>query len=162
MISQSNDTNVGKRKFTKEEDCKLIELVEKYGTDQWSVIARNMNDRNGRQCRVRWKKYLSPDIDNRPWSREEDDLLLEKVKILGSQWANISTFFPKRTDINIKHRYRLLLRKKDKRKESNDSSSSGTEISQNQGKTTVSTSKKPQLPSIFKDFPFDFKFYPPR
>lgn len=41
------------RKWTAEEDAKVIELVKKYGTRRWSVIGSMLEGRNGKQCRER-------------------------------------------------------------------------------------------------------------
>lgn len=36
-----------------QEDDRIIELVEKYGCKKWSVIARSLPGRIGKQCRER-------------------------------------------------------------------------------------------------------------
>lgn len=40
--------------WTKEEDDRIMELVNKYGAKKWSVIAQNLPGRIGKQCRERW------------------------------------------------------------------------------------------------------------
>ena len=40
------------------EDAKLRELVSQHGTQQWALIASEMKDRNGKQCRERWHNQL--------------------------------------------------------------------------------------------------------
>ena len=64
-----------------------------------------MNGRNARQCRERWKHYLSSNRGKSPWTEEEDKLLLEKMEELGPKWTKIATFFQDRTDIQIKTRW---------------------------------------------------------
>ncbi len=49
-----------KSKFTPEEDARLQELVAQFGSDNWTVIAQNMDGRTPRQCRERWTYYLTP------------------------------------------------------------------------------------------------------
>lgn len=39
--------------WTKEEDDRIMELVNKYGAKKWSVIAQNLPGRIGKQCRER-------------------------------------------------------------------------------------------------------------
>ncbi len=100
-----------KRKFTYEEDERLMELTEKYGTSSWRLVAKNMDGRNTRQCRDRWKHYLSPDINRDEWSEEEDMLLLEKYQIFGEKWSKIVTFFLNRNTVQIRNRCLSLLRR---------------------------------------------------
>ena len=40
-----------KRKWTVEEDIRLYELIQYYGTDEWRLIANGMNNRSLKQCR---------------------------------------------------------------------------------------------------------------
>jgi hypothetical protein len=103
-----------KFKFSVNEDILLRGLVYKFGENNWSRVAAEMHNRNPRQCRERWLNYLSPNIKSVPWTDREDALLLDKVREQGSQWRRIAQFFPLRTDINIKNRYRMLARKKEK------------------------------------------------
>ena len=42
-----------KRCWSKEEDTKLLELVQKYGATGWTQIAQYMPGRNGKQCHNR-------------------------------------------------------------------------------------------------------------
>ena len=100
-----------KTKFTQEEDSKLYELVQKYGESNMYEISKEMDGRNIRQCRERWRNYLSPKIDNGPWTKEEDDLLFQLLPQYGPRWKTISKFFPKRTDINIKSRFNIFFRR---------------------------------------------------
>ena len=99
--------------FTKEEDTYLLYLVSVFGTNQWNVIASLIGSRNARQCRERYKHYLSPHINNSPWTSEEDFILLSKYEQLGPRWAKIASFFNGRTDVAVKNRYTALLREND-------------------------------------------------
>ena len=103
-----------KVKFTDAEDERLRELVATYGPLDWHVIADHMENRNARQCRERWRNYLCPEVENGPWTDEEDRLLDEKFAIYGPKWKMIATFFPSRTDINIKSRWQVHLRRANK------------------------------------------------
>ena len=98
-------------KFSEEEDELLQLLVQTYGTKDWQTISRHMPDRNARQCRDRWQNYLSPSVVNGPWTEEEEELLVQKYEELGPSWKQIASFFPTRTDINIKSRWHLRERR---------------------------------------------------
>ena len=100
-----------KQKFTEDDDRKLIQLVQQFGTKSWAEVAAAMGNRNQRQCKERWMNYLSPMVRNTPWTPEEDELLKQKVSELGQKWVRIAKFFPMRTDINIKNRYLVLMRR---------------------------------------------------
>jgi hypothetical protein len=92
------------------EDEQLRELVEKHGETSWMTIARELPGRSCRQCRERWLNYLSPRVQNGPWSEAETTLLFEKVTEFGTSWKTIQRYFPGRTDINIRNHYRHLQR----------------------------------------------------
>lgn len=100
-----------KTKFTNQEDLQLLELVKKYGTNNWYQISKEMNGRNIRQCRERYRNYLTPEVTNGPWTQEEDDLLFEAFSKYGARWKLIASFFPSRTDINIKSRWQVHFRR---------------------------------------------------
>lgn len=103
-----------KRKFTDSEDIALASLVELHGQNNWKLIARSMpSERTARQCRERWKYYLSEGIPNNDdWTREEEKLLLEKYEIYGPHWAKIAKFFDHKNDINLKNRFNKIKRNK--------------------------------------------------
>jgi hypothetical protein len=44
--------------WTTEEDATVVRLVKKYGCKKWSLIARHLNGRLGKQCRERWYNHL--------------------------------------------------------------------------------------------------------
>lgn len=94
-----------RKKFLPEEDHRLRELVQKYGTNAWESVASEMPDRNVRQCRERWKHYLSSEQMNTPWTPEEDRILFEKIQELGPKWTKLTQYFNGRTDIQIKTRW---------------------------------------------------------
>ena len=104
-----------KAKFTPEEDQMITDLVKKFGDENWALIASMMKGRSTRQCRERYINYLNPTINRAPWTKEEDDLLIEKKSIYGSHWKSIADFFPHRTDINVKNRWLKLQRQNAKK-----------------------------------------------
>ena len=100
-----------RQKFTIEEDGRLKELVAQFGTHSWKKVSALMQTRTTRQCRERYNNYLSPNVLNGPWTSAEDKLLVEKVQEMGQKWSKIVTFFNRRSDVNIKNRYALLVSK---------------------------------------------------
>lgn len=104
-----------RRLFSEIEDNRINELVQIHGTKAWKIISRQMVNRTPRQCRERWKNYLSPEIRNGPWTEEEDILLHKMTQRFGTHWAQIAGYFSSRTDINVKNRW-ILLRRKSHRK----------------------------------------------
>lgn len=108
---QSNQKKTRKLKFTTEEDKKLRELVEQFGENQWNIISHKMKNRNQRQCRERWKNYLSPELNNDDWSEQEDVILLAKFTEFGPKWKKISLFLKNRTANSIRNRLIKLIKK---------------------------------------------------
>lgn len=101
--------------FSKDEDEKLKELVNQYGTN-WNIVSEKMENRNQRQCKERWTHYLSPNVIMKPWTNDEDEFLKKKLLELGPKWVKLSSFFPNRTDIQLKNRWFVLMRKECKHK----------------------------------------------
>jgi len=103
--------------FTLEEDYLLTILVNKFGVGSWTDISRHMIDRTPRQCKERWRSYLCPGISNSPWSKREDDLLIELCSKIGTKWVSIAKFFPGRSDCNVKNRWYTHIAKDLKKKD---------------------------------------------
>jgi hypothetical protein len=99
----------GRHKFLKAEDDLLRELVELYGETNWTTISRYMHRRTARQCRERYKNYLSPRVRNRGWTPEEEELLAQKVRELGPRWAKIACYFEARSDVSVKNRWAAMV-----------------------------------------------------
>ena len=103
-----------KTKFTPEEDQKLTMLVSLYGKENWEEVSKFMKGRSSRQCKERWFHYLNTEINNGPWTKQEDDLLEEKHRLFGPKWSRITVFFPSRTEINVRNRWLVNKRHKEK------------------------------------------------
>lgn len=100
-----------RRTFTSEEDKLLRDLVAQFGEFNWSVIASQMTGRTSRQCRDRWKGYLSPTISTEEWTEVEDAFLQQQYKVWGPRWSKISQLMDGRSEIAVKNRWKLLTRR---------------------------------------------------
>ncbi|KAH0792654.1 Myb-like DNA-binding domain containing protein [Histomonas meleagridis] len=105
-----------RHKFTKQEDETLKRIVQQHGEGNWSIIASCMKNRTARQCRERYKNYLSPNIKNDPWSPEEELLLEEKYAELGPRWAKIALYFENRSDVNVKNHWTAMTNRQNREK----------------------------------------------
>ncbi|CAJ2669709.1 unnamed protein product [Trifolium pratense] len=123
------DPNTIKGQWTADETSNLVELVDTFGYD-WSMIAKFMNGRNGKQCRERWYNHLQPKIKKASWSEEEEKILIEAHKRLGNKWTKIARMLPGRTDNAIKNHWNTAIRTQSRKYKRNGWSSSKNSILQ--------------------------------
>ena len=100
-----------KSKFTAEEDAKLKDLVAKYGEKSWKIVSKEMPNRNSRQCRERWKNYLSPTVSQKAWDDDDDEILVQEYQTHGPRWNVIAKKFPGRSVNNVRNRWLKLARR---------------------------------------------------
>jgi hypothetical protein len=96
-------------RFSNEEDLQLTRLVAEYGTDDWAAIAKKMGRRSARQCRERWKHYLSTSTSHGPWTLREEELLVKHFLEIGPKWTRLATILGNRTDQQVKTRLMLIM-----------------------------------------------------
>jgi len=88
--------------WSPEEDAKLRLAVAAYG-NSWIEIAEVIAGRTNEQCRDRWSDKINPNLAKGKWTNDEDKLLLEAVKSLGTaNWKGVSERLGNgRTDHNV-------------------------------------------------------------
>ena len=84
--------------------CCLSRLVTKFGKGNWSSISKQMGERSAKQCRERWLNHVQAGLVRRPWTQEEDSLLVVGHKKYGNKWAKIATMIAGKTENMVKNR----------------------------------------------------------
>lgn len=108
-----------------EEDARLLEIIPSLGTQSWVDIAKELVDamkehhgqdpkgpqRTCKQCRQRWTNFLDPTVRRAQWTKEEDEKILEMVKLYGHKWSDISRQLNGRSEALVKNRWYSSVRK---------------------------------------------------
>jgi hypothetical protein len=68
----------------------VVDLVKKYGPKRWTLIAKHLKGRIGKQCRERWHNHLNPEIKKTAWTEEEVNSLVLYGSVSVSGFSRVS------------------------------------------------------------------------
>ncbi|KAK9273840.1 hypothetical protein L1049_018652 [Liquidambar formosana] len=95
-----------KGQWTAEEDEILCKAVQRFKGKNWKKIAECFKDRTDVQCLHRWQKVLNPELVKGPWSKEEDEVIIELVNKYGAKkWSTIAQHLPGRIGKQCRERW---------------------------------------------------------
>ena len=107
--TKSHKPRAQRVKFSQSEDELLKSLVQQSENPDWKMIATFFKNRNGRQCRERWKHYLSISPVDKKWTFEEDQQLFLEVQQFGTKWTQLVKYHPGRSDLQLRAQYHKIL-----------------------------------------------------
>lgn len=100
LQSESRKTS----RWTREEDEQLKRGVETLGPRDWKRISEEFlgGKRRDVQCYQRWERTLKPGVKTGPWTKEEDDMLMQCMAEGMTKWSEIAKRIPGRLSKRVR------------------------------------------------------------
>lgn len=95
-----------------EEDELLRKQVQRHRPRNWQLVIKSMPGRSGMSCQNRWCNQLSPDVDHRPFTPEEDKIIIQAPVEHGNRWATIGRLLNGQTDTAVKNCWNSTLKRR--------------------------------------------------
>ncbi|GBG27799.1 Transcription factor MYB3R-2 [Hondaea fermentalgiana] len=85
----------------------LKKAVDTIGARNWKRISQEFlnGKRSDVQCLHRWQKVLKPGLIKGPWTKEEDDTIMEAIESGVTKWSEIATLIPGRIGKQCRERW---------------------------------------------------------
>jgi hypothetical protein len=105
--SKKTSSKGGGGRWTKEEDQKLRAAVAQVGPSNWKMIAAEFlgEQRSDVQCLHRWQKVLQPGLVKGPWTKEEDQIIIDCIDAGITKWSEIAERIPGRIGKQCRERW---------------------------------------------------------
>ena len=132
------------RSWLPSEDELVRALVAQHGPRKWTLIASRLKNKTQKQVYARWRDYLQPGLTTKPWTKEEQERLVELQAHVGNQWAVLARLMPGRSPNAIKNRFHATKRKIERhnRRDGSNLNPTSTDNSRGTSKNTAGKSKK--------------------
>lgn len=136
-------------RWTSEENERLRIAFEKYKGKHWKLIAAEVGNKNEDQCNQHWYRVLDPNIAKSKWAPSEDLLLMNTVDKHGSSaWKKISACLPGRTDLQCRHRWTRLIKKREQQMKAKEAQNRSDASYLNQNSTFTQNTNYSSEPSV--------------
>ncbi|XP_028779583.1 transcription factor WER-like [Neltuma alba] len=111
-------SGIRKGTWSEEEDDLLRACIQRHGEGKWRLVPQRAGlNRCRKSCRLRWINYLKPDIKRGNFTEDEADMIMRFHRLLGNRWSLIAARFPGRTSNDVKNYWNTHIRKKLRRSE---------------------------------------------